>query len=73
MAKQNFLAGGFYGKLGAMVGQRWKNKRTIRTYVIPHNPNTPEQRKNRNGFAGAVQFASPWAPVRRRRQTLLRG
>ena len=55
MAKQNFLAGGFYGKLGAMVGQRWKNKRTIRTYVIPHNPNTPEQRKNRNGFAGAVQ------------------
>ena len=57
MAKQNFLAGGFYGKLGAMVGQRWKNKRTIRTYVIPHNPNTPEQRKNRNGFAGAVQFA----------------
>ena len=57
MAKQNFLAGGFYGKLGAMVGQRWKNKRTIRTYVIPHNPNTPEQRKNRNGFAGAVQYA----------------
>lgn len=57
MAKQNFLAGGFYGKLGAMVGQRWKNKRTIRTYVIPHNPNTPAQRKNRNGFAGAVQFA----------------
>lgn len=57
MAKQNFLAGGFYGKLGAMVGQRWKNKRTIRTYVIPHNPNTPKQRKNRSGFAGAVQFA----------------
>ena len=57
MAKQNFLAGGFYGKLGAMVGQRWKNKRTIRTYVIPHNPNTPEQRKNRRGFAGAVQYA----------------
>lgn len=57
MAKQNFLAGGFYGKLGAMVGQRWKNKRTIRTYVIPKNPNTPEQKRNRNNFAGAVQFA----------------
>lgn len=57
MAKQNFLAGGFYGKLGAMVGQRWKNKRTIRTYVIPHNPNTPEQKRNRSNFAGAVQFA----------------
>ncbi len=57
MAKQNFLAGGFYGKLGAMVGQRWKNKRTIRTYVIPKNPNTPEQKRNRSNFAGAVQFA----------------
>ena len=57
MAKQNFLSGGFYGKLGAMVGQRWKNKRTIRTYVIPKNPNTPEQKRNRNNFAGAVQFA----------------
>lgn len=57
MAKQNFLSGGFYGKLGAMVGQRWKNKRTIRTYVIPKNPNTPEQKKNRSNFAGAVQYA----------------
>lgn len=57
MAKQNFLSGGFYGKLGAMVGQRWKNKRTIRTYVVPKNPNTPEQKRNRNSFAGAVQFA----------------
>ena len=57
MAKQNFLSGGFYGKLGAMVGQRWKNKRTIRTYVIPHNPNTPEQKRNRSNFAGAVQYA----------------
>ena len=57
MAKQNFLSGGFYGKLGAMVGQRWKNKRTIRTYVVPHNPNTPEQKRNRSNFAGAVQYA----------------
>lgn len=57
MAKQNFLSGGFYGKLGAMVGQRWKNKRTIRTYVVPRNPNTPEQKKNRTNFAGAVQYA----------------
>lgn len=57
MAKQNFLSGGFYGKLGAMVGQRWKNKRTIRTYVVPRNPNTPEQKRNRSNFAGAVQYA----------------
>lgn len=57
MAKQNFLAGGYYGKLGATVGQRWKNIRTIRTYVIPHNPRTPAQQANRNKFAIAVPFA----------------
>lgn len=57
MAKQNFLAGGYYGKLGATVGQRWKNIRTIRTYVIPQNPRTPEQQANRNVFGRAVPFA----------------
>lgn len=57
MAKQNFLAGGFYGKLGATVGQRWKNIRTIRTYVIPHNPRTPKQQANRSKFSQAVPYA----------------
>lgn len=57
MAKQNFLAGGYYGKLGATVGQRWKNQRTIRTYVVPENPRTPKQMANRNKFTAAVPFA----------------
>lgn len=57
MAKQNFLAGGYYGKLGATVGQRWKNQRTIRTYVIPENPRTPKQMANRSKFSAAVPFA----------------
>lgn len=57
MAKQNFVAGGFYGKLGDLVGQRWKNIRTLRVYVIPHNPRTPLQQKNRNFFAQAVPYA----------------
>ena len=57
MAIQNFLSGGYYGKLGATVGQRWKNKRTIRTYVIPKNPRTPTQQANRGKFADAVIFA----------------
>lgn len=57
MAIQNFLSGGYYGKLGATVGQRWKNKRTIRTYVIPKNPRTPIQQANRGKFADAVTFA----------------
>ena len=57
MAVQNFLAGGYYGKLGATVGQRWKNKRTIRTYVVPANPRTEVQQANRNKFANAVTYA----------------
>lgn len=57
MAKQNFMAGGFVGKLGATVGQRWRNKRTIRSYVIPKNPQTPAQRANRGKFAQAIHAA----------------
>lgn len=57
MAIQNFISGGYYGKLGQTVGQRWKNKRTMRVYVIPKNPRTPAQQANRKTFADAV----PWA------------
>lgn len=57
MAKQNFLSGGYYGKLGQTVGQRWKNIRTIRTYVIPHNPRTPAQQANRSTFGTSVFYA----------------
>lgn len=55
MSKFNFLAGGYYGKLGQTVGQRWKNKRNLRTYVIPANPKTPAQVENRFLFAGATK------------------
>lgn len=57
MAKQNFLAGGFYGKLGVVVGQRWKNIRTIRSYVIPANPRTERQQANRGVFGGATRWS----------------
>lgn len=57
MAKQNFLAGGYYGKLGQTVGQRWKNIRTIRTYVKPKNPRTEAQQANRKTFATYVSDA----------------
>lgn len=57
MAKQNFLSGGYYGKLGQTVGQRWKNIRTIRTYVIPHNPRTAIQQANRGKFGDCVFYA----------------
>lgn len=57
MAIFNTLEGGYYGKLGQTVGQRWKNLRTLRTYVIPHNPRTPVQQANRGKFGGCVPYA----------------
>jgi hypothetical protein len=56
MAIQDFLDGGFYGKLGAMIGQRLGNKRTIRTYVKPSNPNTPAQQEARAKLAKATRL-----------------
>lgn len=57
MAKFNTLAGGYYGKLGATVGQRWKNIRTVRAYVVPHNPQTEVQQENRKRFSDCVFYA----------------
>lgn len=57
MAIQNFISGGFFGKLGQIVGQRWHNKRIMRTYVVPNNPRTPAQVAVRKEFATAVKLA----------------
>lgn len=57
MAKQNFLNGGYIGKLGNTVGQRWKDKKIVRTYAIPANPNTPAQQEVRQLFATANRLA----------------
>lgn len=57
MAVQNFLAGGFIGKLGEVVGQRWRNVRTVRSHVIPKNPQTVPQQAMRGRFAQANQNA----------------
>lgn len=57
MAKQNFIAGGYYGKLGQTVGQRWKNKRTIHAYTISANPRTNKQQANRIRFGGYAEYS----------------
>lgn len=57
MAKQNIISGGFYGKVGQLVGQRWHNIRTVRSYVIPHNPRTEKQQANRYAFAKVTENA----------------
>lgn len=57
MAIQNFISGGFYGKIGDLVGQRWRNKRIVRRHVIGRNPRTELQQQNRSLFAQSVSLA----------------
>ena len=60
MGKFNFISGGYYGKLGNTVGQRWKNQRIVHEYFIPANPRTEIQQDNRERFidiTGATQLA----------------
>jgi len=57
MARQNFLSGGYIGKLGETVGQRWRNKRTIRTYVPTNSSKTPAQLSARAMFRKANKLA----------------
>lgn len=57
MAIQNFIGGGFKGKLGATIGQGWKNKKVIRTAFVPANPRTKKQQSNRSDFAKCVKMA----------------
>lgn len=41
----------FKGQLGkSVVGGTWKNKKTLRTYAIPTNPNTSDQQAVRGKF-----------------------
>ena len=57
MGIQNFVDGGFIGKVGNVVGQRWKDKRMIRSYVKGTQPNTPAQLESRKLFRIANQLA----------------
>jgi hypothetical protein len=58
MATQDFADGGYIGKLGETVGQRWHNKRYVRRYVKTPNPNTPDQIANRTRFANSSRMAN---------------
>jgi hypothetical protein len=45
------LSGYWSGKLGDTVGAKWKDKKTLRTYSIPSNPNSPAQQVVKENFA----------------------
>lgn len=58
MAFINLLHNGYQGKLGETVGQKWKNKRTVRTYN-PHNSSKSEaQLEQREVYKEMIDLAS---------------
>lgn len=58
MAKQDNIKATFYGKLGALVGQRYKDQAILRPYVKPANPRTPAQQAHRALFGQASEIAN---------------
>lgn len=61
MGKMNLLKANWEGKVGETVGAKWKNKKTIRTYTKPSNPNTQAQRSVRNAFKELTSFVALFA------------
>lgn len=51
------ILGGFSGKVGPVVGGKWKDIDYMRGYVIPSNPNTAGQQTVRAKFAKLVLLA----------------
>jgi hypothetical protein len=51
------ILGGFSGKVGPVVGGKWKDIDYMRGYVVPENPNTPAQQGQRARFATVVAGA----------------
>lgn len=48
------ILGGFSGKVGPVVGGKWKDIDYMRSYVIPANPNTASQQTVRAKFSALV-------------------
>jgi len=51
------ILGGFSGKVGPVVGGKWKDIDYMRSYVVPANPNTVGQQAVRTKFAALVALA----------------
>ena len=52
----NGILGGFSGKVGPVVGGKWKDIDYMRAYVIPSNPNTAGQQIVRAKMTALVAF-----------------
>lgn len=58
MAIQNFSGGGFYGRVGSVVGFRKYGKFVLREWVRGTNPQTPAQQAHRGAFGEFSKVAS---------------
>lgn len=54
----NVIKGKWDGKVGELVGAKWKNKATLRAYAKPSNPNTDPQQKVRSVFRQMTSFTA---------------
>ncbi|NTW77529.1 MAG: hypothetical protein HGB33_07130 [Syntrophaceae bacterium] len=50
------ILGGFSGKVGPVVGAKWKDIDYMRSYVIPSNPQTVDQTTQRDKFKKCVLY-----------------
>lgn len=50
MAFQQFIKGSFNGRVGSVVGQKWKNKTQLHARVFSKSPPTEKQTKNVRAF-----------------------
>lgn len=51
------ILGGFRGKVGPVVGAKWKSIDYMRGYVVPQNPNTTGQQLVRTKMTAMVRYA----------------
>lgn len=61
MGLLNLIKGSWDGKVGEFVGAKWKNKKTLRVYSTPSNPNTAAQQTVRTGFKELSSFVALFA------------
>lgn len=61
MGKLNVIKGKWDGKVGELVGAKWKNVSTLRSYSKPSNPNTDAQQTVRGVFKSITSFVALFA------------
>lgn len=61
MGKLNLIKGAWTGKVGELVGAKWKATNTLHSFTKPSNPNTAAQQAVRTPFGEMTAFVSLFA------------